>query len=75
MPGGIGILGPFPIQLISYFNHRAFRVAENNKMHDCRINNYHGLCVSEASMFTTDVAVRNDDDDPQSRSCQVGQWI
>ena len=29
----------------------------------CRINNYHSLCCSEASMFTIDVAVRDDDDD------------
>ena len=38
-------------------------MSENNIMHDCRINNYHGLCGSEASMFTTDVAVHDDDDD------------
>ena len=31
-------------------------------MHDCRINNYHGLCSTEASMFTIDIAVRDDDD-------------
>ena len=34
-------------------------------MHDCEINNYHGLCGSEGSMFTTDVAIRDDDDDAQ----------
>ena len=31
--------------------------------HDCGINNYHSLCGSEASMFTIDVAVHDDDDD------------
>ena len=36
---------------------------ENNIVHDCRINNNHGLCGSEASMFTIDVAVHDDDDD------------
>ena len=30
---------------------------------DCRINNYHGLCGSEPSMFTIHVAVRDDDVD------------
>ena len=35
----------------------------NNIMHDCGINNYHSLCGSEASMFTIDVAVHDDDDD------------
>ena len=70
MHGGIGtslydnrcFLGPFSIQLYSSFNHEAFRVSGNNIMHNCGINNYHSLCGSEASKFTTDVAVHDDDD-------------
>ena len=34
-------------------------MSEKNIMHDCRINNYHGLCGSEVSMIAIDVAVHD----------------
>ena len=39
-------------------------------MHDSGINNYHSLCGSEASLFTIDVALRDDDDDEKHRTCK-----
>ena len=47
----------------------------NSIMHDCGINNYYSLCGSEASMFTIDVAVHDDDDDQIRVNKRVRHWM